>query len=354
MAEQEQQRSEKATPWKLEQARKKGTVPKGMDLNSFVAIAVLIATLHFTGMHLFAGLARLFSTAMSIAGDARPAGPAFRTALALFFENIKLLAGMIVALMALGMLASFAQTGPVLSFTPLKPDFSRLNPAQGMKRFFNTKLLFDSTRAVLKAIFLCSVIYFFLRHAIPAMLSLMHAEIRSYPRQILELTTRLLMYCLAALLPIALLDIFLSRHDFMKRMMMSRRELLEEHKHREGDPRIRSRQRALQKEARLRSASLRRVKEADVLITNPTHLAIALKYEPGTMPAPVVLAKGAGHLAAMMREMAWRHRIPVVQNRRLAAKLFRNTPLEQPIAQDCYVDVARILIWLRSRMHAVN
>lgn len=130
--------------------------------------------------------------------------------------------------------------------------------------------------------------------------------------------------------------------------MMSRREVRDEHRQREGDPRIRSRQRALQGEVRQRSASLRRVRDADVLITNPTRLAVALKYDDAGMPAPVVLAKGAGKLAALMREMARRHQVPVVQNRRLARALFRGSGIDQPIAPDSYADVARVLIWLRA------
>jgi flagellar biosynthetic protein FlhB len=349
MAEEEQQRSEKATPWKLEQARKKGSVPKGLDLNSSFALAVLTAFLYFSGPRLFDAAAHLFAVALDAAGAIDSPRAAGAYAVTLLFRNLRPWAALFVALMVFGILSSLAQTGPVLSLHPLKPDFSKLNPAQGMKRFFNVKLLFDSLRAVLKAALLTTVIFLFLRSAIPDLLHLAHSDARSFPAQALRLVLRLLLYCLLALVPIVLLDVAMSRRDFMKRMMMSRREMLEEHKQREGDPRIRQRQRALQREARQRSASLRKVKDADVLITNPTRLAIALRYDPQTMPAPVVLAKGAGQLAGRMRDLAWRHRIPIVQNRGLARALFRGAALEQQIPAACYADVARILIWLRLR-----
>lgn len=349
MAEQDQQRSEKATPWKLQQARKKGSVAKGTDFNSFMSLAVLVAMLYFSGREIFTGLQRLFAAALSQAGQATAAAGLGPLATSMLVANLRLWAATFAALMATGVLATMVQTGPVLSFTPVKPDFKRINFAEGFKRFFNMKLVFDSIRAVLKAIILSAVIWLFLRDALPGLLGLLQIDVRVYPVVLLRLVVKMLMWCLLALVPVVLLDILLSRRDYMKRMMMSRREMLDEHKQREGDPRIRARQRALQKEARQRSGSLRKVKEADVLITNPTRLAIALKYDEGTMPAPVVLAKGAGQLAGLMREMAWRHQVPIVQNRRLAATLFRATALDQPIAASLYLDVARILIWLRSR-----
>lgn len=348
MAEQDQQRSEKATPWKLQQARKKGSVPKGMDLNSYISLAVLAAMLYFSGRQLFVDMQRLLAAGLSQAGQVASAAGLGPLATSMFVAHLKLWGMTFAALMAAGAMASMIQTGPVLSFTPVKPDFKRLNIAEGFKRFLNMKLVFDSLRAMLKATILAAVIWLSLEHALPTLLGLLQSDIRIYPAVLLKLVVQLLLYCLLALVPVVLLDIVLSRRDYMKRMMMSRREILDEHKQREGDPRIRSRQRALQKEARQRSGSLRKVKEADVLITNPTRLAIALKYDEGTMPAPVVLAKGAGQLAGLMREMAWRHQVPIVQNRRLAASLFRASALGQPIGAAFYLDVARILIWLRS------
>ena len=257
-------------------------------------------------------------------------------------------AGLAVVLMLAGAIGCLMQTGPLLSFTPIKPNFKHLNPVDGMKRFFNIKLLFDALRAGVKAALLAFIIWYFLRHSPAQLFALMNSDVRICPLAMLALALRLLVWCLLALIPIVLFDIVVSRRHFSKRMMMSRREVQDKHKQREGDPRIRSRRRALQGKARQRSASLRRVKDADVLITNPTRLAVALKYDDAGMPAPVVLVKGAGKLAELMREMAWRHHVPVVQNQRLARALFRNGGIDQPIAADCFVDVARVLIWLRA------
>lgn len=348
MAEEEQSRSEKATPWKLRQARAKGSVPKGVELGSFLALTVLACMLYWNGPALFSGMLRLFAAGLGQSGAMLSPRAAQVLATSMLSAGLRLWAGLAVLLMLAGAAGCLMQTGPVLSFTPITPDFKRLNPVDGLKRFFNSKLLFDTLRAVAKALLLAAAIWTVLRHSIPQLLALIQSDVRTYPMAALSLVLRLLAWCLLALIPIVLFDIAASRRHFGKQMMMSRREVRDEHKQQDGDPRIRSRRRALQGEARQRSASLRRVRDADVLITNPTRLAVALKYDDAGMPAPVVLAKGAGKLASLMREMAWRHRVPVVQNRRLARALFRGSAIDQPIAADSYVDVARVLIWLRT------
>jgi flagellar biosynthetic protein FlhB len=129
-------------------------------------------------------------------------------------------------------------------------------------------------------------------------------------------------------------------------MKMTRREMRDELKQREGDPRIRARIRELRMEMLKRSKSTKRVKDADVLITNPQHLAVALRYERGRMAAPEVIAKGAGDLALRMRAVARRSRIPIVENRSLARSLYRNVDLDRPIPETLYAQVARILTWV--------
>jgi flagellar biosynthetic protein FlhB len=127
---------------------------------------------------------------------------------------------------------------------------------------------------------------------------------------------------------------------------MSRRELKEEVKRREGDPRVRAKRRELQKEAVKRAGSLAKVPEADVLITNPTHLAVALKYRRGTMIAPQVVAKGTGELVDRMKQIARKHRVPIVENKSLARKLFKKVELDQGIPEALYPAVAKILVWV--------
>ena len=152
-----------------------------------------------------------------------------------------------------------------------------------------------------------------------------------------------------ALLLVGLLDFAFVRFKFRRDMMMSRREIKEEVKRREGDPLIRAKLRELQRENLKQAASVKRVPEADVLITNPEHLAIALRYERGSMHAPMLLARGADSWAAEMRALARRHSIPIYERKPLARQLFRSGTLGQQIPAECYVDVARIYADLEAR-----
>ena len=211
----------------------------------------------------------------------------------------------------LAILANIVQTGPIFTFVPLKPKGERVNPMAGFKRVFNKKMLFEAFKSLLK-----------LRdpgrhhgHVLHALWpQLAGGAIRGYGcGSGLVLESRRHRSCFAwgsRSLLIGLLDFLYTRHKFKNDMMMSRREMKEEVKRREGDPLIRAKLRELQRENLKQAASVKRVPEADVLITNPDHLAIALRYERGSMAAPIMLAKGADSWAAEMRATARRHGIP--------------------------------------------
>ncbi|HVE55129.1 MAG TPA: EscU/YscU/HrcU family type III secretion system export apparatus switch protein, partial [Ramlibacter sp.] len=156
----------------------------------------------------------------------------------------------------------------------------------------------------------------------------------------------------AVLWLIALVDLIFTRRQFAKKMRMSHRELKDEVKQREGDPRVRSRLRELRRDMRKRSNSVRHTRNADVLITNPTHVAVALRYEHGRMPAPQVVAKGRGFLAAAMRVIAARHNIPVVQNPPLARRLYKEVSLQRDVPPALFADVARIIVWVMAMRDA--
>jgi flagellar biosynthesis protein FlhB len=145
---------------------------------------------------------------------------------------------------------------------------------------------------------------------------------------------------------IAAVDFTYSRREFNRKMRMSHRELKDEHKNREGDPRIRARLRELRREALRRSMAVRKTAGADVLLTNPTHVAVALRYIDSEMASPQMVAKGAGPMAAVMRQIAARHRIPVVQSPPLARALFHDLQVDQHVPPTHYADVARILVWV--------
>jgi flagellar biosynthetic protein FlhB len=257
-----------------------------------------------------------------------------------------LLLPLLVALPLAAALASIAQTGMVFSFQPLQVDFQRLNPATGFKRVFSARSLFDGLRACVKLALLTGAG----SAALYALLPQFHRLSALPPARFLETAladlASLGWKMAAALAVIAVADVLFTRREFGRKMRMSRRELKDEHRNREGDPRIRARLRELRRELLQRTRSLRNTRDADVVLTNPTHYAVALQYRHGEMEAPRVVAKGAGQLAAAMREIAGRHRIVVVQNPSLARRLFREAAIDAYLPANFHAEVARILVWV--------
>jgi flagellar biosynthetic protein FlhB len=342
MAEKEQNRTEQATPFKLEEARKQGQVAKSLDFNTLVMIWGLIGLVTLCGASVWAELASVSGHLFANSADLplTPDGSAWMGGVVRAF--IALMTPVLIAGMVLAVIANFVQTGPVFTFKPLQPKGERINPIAGFKRIYSMKMLFDAFKSLLKLLILGGVavaFFFALWPQLPAAGSHDSGVVGSwFGDQAVSLLFRLGL----ALVLIGLLDLAYTRRKFKKDMMMSRRELKEEHKRREGDPLIRAKLRELQRENLKQSASVKRVPEADVLITNPEHLAIALRYERGSMAAPVLLAKGADSWAAEMRALARRHGIPIYERKPLARKLFRLGSIGNAIPADVYVDVARI------------
>lgn len=353
MAEQDSDRSEQATPHRLEEARKKGQVAKSVDLLSCAAIAVLTVVVQASGWD---GLGKLLSMAQrtltrapglewSVANLAAWCGQ-------LLLAVLLLLAPLLMALLIAAVLSNLAQTGPIFSAHPVKPDFKRLNPVDGFKRIFSMRTLFEAGKSIVKLVVLAGVAWAAVGAALPGLMALPTAAPAAYPRILLELAGGLLGKLALALLLIALADMGFVRWDYAKRMRMSKRDIKDEHKNREGDPRIRARIRELRKEMLKRSQSMRRMASADVLITNPTRLAVALSYSHGSAAAPVVVAKGAGDLAARMRALAGRKNIPIVQNKPLARTLFREVDYNGYVPEKLYPQLAKIMVWVYAMREA--
>lgn len=349
MAEKEQNRTEPATPFKLEEARKQGQVAKSLDMNSMLMIWGLILLGMIWGASAWREMGQVARELFVSAADLNVSPDNNGWMAGLVRSYVSLLAPVLLVGAALAIVANLVQTGPIFSFKPLKPKGERINPVAGFKRVFNKKMLFEAAKSLLKLLFLGGVAVAFFFALWPQLLvpqSIDGALIEEwFGHHAVGLMFRLGL----ALVLIGLLDLMYTRHKYKDDMKMSRRELKEEHKRREGDPQIRAKLRELQRENLKQAASVKRVPEADVLITNPEHLAIALRYERGSMAAPVLLARGADSWAAEMRTLARRHGIPIYERRPLARQLFRIGTLGQPIPADCYVEVARIYADLEAK-----
>ncbi len=343
MAEQEQNRSEPATPFKLAEARKQGQVARSLDFNSFVSTFALLLLVLTLGGSIAMKVMGLSAWLLQESGSLRLEA---QGDVGWFADLIWAFLGIVVPFAAVAIvfavLANLLQTGPVFTFVPLKPKFERINPVAGFKRVFNKRMLFEAFKTVLKLGFFTAVLYGFFETLWPTFPGAANAD-TGVPVGFLASSVKALLFRLGlALLIIGVLDLVYTRWQFSKQMMMSTREVKEEVKRREGDPHVRAKIRELQRENLKQARSIGRVPEADVLITNPDHISIALRYVRGEMSAPTVIAKGADAWAAEMKAVARRHGIPVFERRSLARQLFRTSQIDRPVPPETFLDVARV------------
>lgn len=347
MADQDADLSEQATPHKLDEARKKGSVARSNDFTAMAMMTALVVALYSNGWDaLRQGLVmqQAMLSQVNARGWSVDAVSAWMGQLLIGMLHI--LGPLFLILVVVAVISNLFQTGPVFSLHPLSPDLDRINPASGLKRIFSMRTLFESVKSIIKLVILATVVYMLMSDAIPGLVALSAMESKGYARAMLTLVGSLLTKLVLTLLAIALVDLGFTRWEFAKRMRMSKRDVKDESRNREGDPRIRSRIRELRKEVLKRSKSLTKVPGADVLITNPTRIAVALSYSHGKSGAPQVVAKGAGDLARKMRELAGQHQVPIVQNRALARELFRSVDYDGYVPEKLYPQVAKIMVWV--------
>jgi len=339
----EHDRTEPASQFKLNEAKKHGQVAKSLDVNSFFMVSALLAILLLIGGKAWMFIGRFSESVFLNAGDY---GRNERSLLESLAVSGNMYWSVLMAPLCIGVVAAIIgnliQTGFIFSAEPIKPKFERLNPVAGFKRVFTKRLLIEGLKSIFKLAVLLTVGYTTFSGRWQELSQLPVQQPLEQLRWLASIGSALLFRLLLALLVIALLDLALSRWQFAKQMRMSRRDIKDEVKRREGDPLIRSKIRQLQRENLKQSKSLSRVPEADVLITNPTHFAVALKYIRGEMSAPMVTAKGSERWAQDMRALATRHGVPVLERKSLARKLFRHANVGQPVPAETFVDVARL------------
>jgi flagellar biosynthesis protein FlhB len=342
--ESEQDRTEKASPFKLREAKKRGQVAKSQEFTAWAIMLAATCVVHIFSDELLQRELKFAAGIFSQSGDITLT---VHNTLHLFVEiSTRMFSSfgfIVITVLACGLLINFFQTGPVFSWQPLKADFSRINPVAGFKRLFNIRIVYELIKVLLKFGILIGVTFLFFHAKLTSVMQLMNMEAAIHPAVILEHAVDFSLWLLAAFAVTAIVDFAFMKWEYAKNLRMSRREQKDEVKNREGDPQVKAKIRELQREAAKRGASLQRIPEADVLITNPTHLSVAIRYERGRMLAPIVIAKGAGELALKMRIKAQQHRVPLQENKSLARSLFKRVQIDQPIHPETYSQVAAIL-----------
>jgi flagellar biosynthesis protein FlhB len=347
--EQDLDRNEQATPFKLQEAKKKGATAKSMDATSLAVIVV--AAIACFGMATSAIQAAATLLAKGLATPVDQHGSLLGTIAAvegLSYTALSVIAPLLFAVVVAVVASGLLQSGGVFSTTPLKPDVTRLNPVTGFKRLFSVRLLYEGIKSTLKLAVLAVIAGLALWALLPGAEKLLASQHRGFLFTLADQAGGLIAKMAAGLAFFAAVDLVFARWDFMRNLRMSRREIEDEVKHREGDPRIRARLRELRMQLLQRARSVAKVPQADVLITNPTHYAVALRYEHGKSPAPQVLAKGRGLTAWRMRELAYKARVPIVSHPPLARTLYKAVDADGYVPEQWYPQVAKILVWLQA------
>ncbi|WP_261591506.1 EscU/YscU/HrcU family type III secretion system export apparatus switch protein [Pseudoalteromonas holothuriae] len=344
---QDQDKSEKPTPQKLKEAKGRGQVSKSQELNLLVTCIVFLSvfTMLFDSisMQFISLLKRIFLISSDFSFTSESLVTLFRF---VSMEMLYIFVPLIGFVMLFGVFSNVFQTGFVLSSFPITPDFKKINPASGLKKIFSKKTVFELIKSVFKLLAFTLVIYFSSSTLIEYAYELMISPVSILPSIWLNMLIKVGIYFILLSAPFVLFDIIFNRWDFMKNMMMSRKEVKDDHKKREGDPEVKSKQKQIQQELLQKSAALSQVKDSDIVIVNPTHIAVALKYDKLTMIAPVVMAVGKGELAGKIRSQARRYSVPTIQNKPLARKLYKETRLNKPVPAHCFDDLAPIFRWL--------
>lgn len=347
----EQDKSESATPFKLDRARRKGMVARGTDLGFVTALIAFAIILQVSGSNILSHLAlamrRDFLGAVASASDPQQAG-IMVSILSRETAGLLLLPAFLLAAFCIAV-EVVQNRGIVFSVEPLKPDFTRLNPATGLKRLFSMRMLKELAKNVLKFVLYGGGAYLLISH------DLREVGARSRDGRLLAATMahsagRLLLLFIVLAAAIAILDQLLARGEFAKQMRMSRREVTREVREREGEPRQKRKRKQILAEIIKQAAAASNVKGADVLIVNPTHYAIALRYNQAETDAPVVQARGRNIWAQRMREAAEREGIAIVRNPTLARALYKEGRVGDPIGGRHFVAVADIYIMLRKAL----
>ncbi|MCD6575459.1 flagellar biosynthesis protein FlhB [Candidatus Aerophobetes bacterium] len=342
----EEEKTHPATPRRRRRAKTRGQVTKSLEINSAVVLAGGIFMLKFLGDSFFTKLIFLSKTTWAelfyFTGSSSDVFLKFKQAI--LYTGFLLLPFFLL-LVVIGLAINIAQVGFVFSFYPLVPDLNRINPVTGLKRIFSKEGLVRLLISLLKMGIIGCIAYLAIRKELPLIFSLTGQDIGKIFLVTFELLFRILLYLCLAIVPIAFLDYMFQKRRYERELRMTREELKEEYKQTEGDPLTKSRIRRLQRQI-LRSRMMQRVPQADVVVTNPVHVAVALQYERKKMVAPVVIAKGKGFLAEKIKQIAKKYRIPVVENKWLAQMLYKSVEVGEEIPVKLYQAVAEVLAYI--------
>ncbi len=340
------EKTEQPTPRRREKAREEGQVSRSQELNSAFTLMGSFLILYIFFSNIIQSLGLKMTQFLTLDGiPLLDAGNSFTLVMDSFYFIARLVAPVMVAAAVIGAVISFIQVGALFSVKAIKPKFKNISPLSGLKNIVSMKSVFQLFKSLFKAVVITILAFLELRQEGNRLITLSKEGLQPALVYIGHLIFRIGINIIIFLIVLGVADYFYQRWEHMKNLKMTKREVREERKEMEGDPLIRSRRREQQRQFSL-NRMMSAMEEADVVITNPTHIAVALKFEIETMDAPVLLAKGEGYVAERIREKARELEIEIVENKPLARSLNESTELGEKIPVDLYQAAAEVLAFV--------
>lgn len=348
------EKTEKATPKKREDERKKGRVAKSQDVNTAIILLCSFILLFVIGSYMKGHMVELFHVAFTehIHEDVT-----LETTMTLFKEALFQFAIIVAPMMGIAFVAAIAanllQVGILFTAEPLKFDLKKIDPIQGAKRIFSVRALVELLKSLFKIACIGTITFTIIWLNKDEMMQLAFKEPESAVGFFGQVTIMMAVSAVIALLVLAVLDYMYQKYDFEKNIRMSKQDIKDEHKNMEGDPFIKSKIKQKQQQMAM-SRMMSEVPKADVVITNPTHYAIAIKYDESITSAPYVVAKGTDATALKIREIAEVHDVTTVENKALVRAMYDVVDIEEVIPEKFYQAVAEILAFVYKMEKKVN
>src|SRR3990172_11058949 len=345
MAEEKgQERTEQATWRRREQARQEGNFATSREVSTLFMVAAGIVVLYFSSTWMYSGMAEVMKKYFHVMkGDLTVVG------VDVIFRDLTWSFLMIIApalvIPAFGALSYILQNGLNFTAKPLSPDFNKINPLSGIKKLFSINAVAELVKSILKVSVLTYVVYGCVKQEWQNMPFLIEMDAAASTLYVAGVTFKIMIRTVWVIAAIAVIDYAFQRWNFEKGLRMSKEEIKEEMKETEGDPIIKARIKSMQREM-ARKRMMADVPKADVVVTNPTHIAVAIRYDREKGNAPIVVAKGAGYVAEKIREIARKHGVPVLENKPLARTLHKTVKVGMEIPADLYKAVAEVLAYV--------
>jgi flagellar biosynthesis protein FlhB len=340
------EKSEPASGRKVDQAREQGNVPRSKELSSFLVTVVGVASLWMMSGWMYQRLGGVMRHGFTLTREqAFEKDMMGKALLDLFSDGLITLAPLLIVIMIAGIASHVVLGGFVISGEAFKLDFTRMNPVTGMKRFVSLTGLVELVKGVFKSTFILGVAGYLVWHYRFEMLGLMGMPLNVGLQRFSEMLIFAAFALCTSLALIAAMDVPYQIWHYWKELRMTKQEIKDENKESEGDPKVKGKIRQRQQEM-ARRRMMEAVPKADVVVTNPTHFAVALKYESGKMGAPTVVAKGADFLAQTIRDLAKENNVPLLESPPLARALFHHAKVDQQIPAALYTAVAEVMAYI--------